>query len=435
MNNEIEKIQSELYKYRVNLYDRASGLPTVYGVLEDLRRIIEQEKIIGILYLSIGDQKRIEPVFGWEVYDELIKLFTISVMGEIGKLIPRSALITISSVMGDGFFIFLTRNVSGGLVDKTYLNTLSEQFKNKVEKIKNEFEHTEAIERIDLHTSYQIIRLDPMVRTERLLYHAIEDIKYAAHYPDRLKEKAFYTELMKIVDNRLIYTVYQPIYNLRDGTIYGYEALSRGPKGSFFEDPDTMFTFAARYELLPKVEELCLYNAIRESTNLNSDSLIFLNITPDQIPKLLDNHFIDLLSECRINANRVVIEITEKFAIPHYGTYQEILVRTKGRGLKIALDDVGVGYSTLERISEIGPDYLKYDRTLVRDIDKNLIRQELIRSFANFANRISSTIIAEGIENENELQFLKNLGIKYGQGFYLCRPKPMNELNKLNKRG
>ncbi|MEO0094688.1 MAG: EAL domain-containing protein [candidate division WOR-3 bacterium] len=431
MNNEIEKVQSELYKYRVNLYDRASGLPTVYGVLEDLRRIIEKEKIIGILYLSIGDQERIEPVFGWEVYDELIKLFTICVMGEIGKLIPRSALIAISSIMGDGFFIFLTKNESGGLVDKTYLSTLSEQFRNKVEVIKNEFGHKEVIERIDLHTSYQIIRLDPMVRTERLLYHAIEDLKYAAHYPDKLKEKELYSELIKMLDNKAIYTVYQPIFNLRDGTIYGYEALSRGPKDSFFEDPDTIFTFAARYELLPKVEELCLYNAIREASKLNSNSLIFLNITPDQIPRLLDNHFVDFLSECRVKDNRVVIEITEKFAIPHYGTYQEILVRTKGRGLKIALDDVGVGYSTLERISEIGPDYLKYDRTLVRDIDKNLIRQELIKSFVNFANRINSTIIAEGIENENELQFLKDLGIKYGQGFYLCRPKPVNELNKI----
>ncbi len=431
MNNEIEKIQSELYKYRVNLYDRASGLPTVYGVLEDLRKIIEKEKIIGILYLSIGDQERIEPVFGWEVYDEIIKLFTISVMREIGKLIPRSALIAISSVMGEGFFIFLTKKESGGFIDKTYLNTLTEQFKNKVERIKNEFEHKEVRERINLHTSCQIIRLDPMVRTERLLYHAIEDIKYTAHFPDKLKEKKLYSALMEILNNKKIYTVYQPIFNLRDGTIYGYEALSRGPKGSFFEDPDTIFTFAAKYELLSKVEELCLYNAIKDASKINSNALIFLNITPDQIPRLLDNHFVDLLSECRVRDNRVVIEITEKFAIPHYGIYQEILVRTKGRGLKIALDDVGVGYSTLERISEIGPDYLKYDRTLVRDIDKNLIRQELIKSFVNFANRINSTIIAEGIENENELEFLKNIGIKYGQGFYLCRPKPVNELNKI----
>jgi EAL domain-containing protein (putative c-di-GMP-specific phosphodiesterase class I) len=124
------------------------------------------------------------------------------------------------------------------------------------------------------------------------------------------------------------------------------------------------------------------------------------------------------------------MEITEKFAIPHYGIYQEIIVRTKGRGLKIALDDVGVGYSTLERISEIGPDYLKYDRTLVRDIDKNLIRQELIKSFVNFAQKINSTIIAEGIENANELEFIKSLGITYGQGFYLCRPKSADELKR-----
>ncbi len=95
---------------------------------------------------------------------------------------------------------------------------------------------------------------------------------------------------------------------------------------------------------------------------------------------------------------------------------------TRGYGMRIALDDVGIGYSTLERVSEITPDYLKYDRTLVRDIDKNLIRQELARSFVEFARRINATIIAEGIENEQELNFLKEIGIAYGQGFFLSPP-------------
>ncbi len=430
MNNDIERLQSELYKYRTSLYDRATGLPTIYAIFDDIRKIVEQEKVIGILYLAIGDQARIEPVFGWEVYDELVKVFTINVMGEIGRLIPNSALIAVSSIMGDGFFILMSRTETGSLINKEYLKILSERFNGKIEKIKNDFVHSDVKERIDLHTSYQVLRLDPMVRTERLVYQAIEDLKYAAYYKEKLQEKDLYAELQRIVHKKDIYTVYQPIYNLQDRSIYGYEALTRGPHGSFFEEPDTIFSFAARYEMLPAIEELCLNNAIKEASRIDSNGLLFLNITPDQIPKLLDNHFVNTLSEHNLENNRVVIEITEKFAIPHYGIYQEILVRTKGRGLRIALDDVGVGYSTLERISEIGPDYLKYDRTLVRDIDKNLIRQELIKSFVNFAQRINATIIAEGIENENELQYIKKLGIRYGQGFYLCRPKPANELCK-----
>jgi EAL domain-containing protein (putative c-di-GMP-specific phosphodiesterase class I)/GGDEF domain-containing protein len=430
MNNEIEKLQSELYKYRASLFDRASGLPTVYAIFDELRRVIEKEKIIGILYIGIGDQHRIEPVFGWEIYDELVKIFTMMVMKEAGRLVPSNALIAASSVMGDGFFIFINKTNTGAQISKEYLHIIAEQFKDKIGRIKEEFNHKEIRERIDLHISYKVLRLDPMVRTERMIYQAIEEVKYTAYYPDKLKEEELYKELNRIIQRREIQTVYQPIYNLRDNSIYGYEALTRGSKNSFFEDPDTIFTFAGKYDLLPEVEEICLYNAIKEAVKLNSDSLLFLNITPDQIPKLLDNHFINTLSDYKIQNERIVMEITEKFAIPHYGIYQEIIVRTKGRGLKIALDDVGVGYSTLERISEIGPDYLKYDRTLVRDIDKNLIRQELIKSFVNFAQKINSTIIAEGIENANELEFIKSLGITYGQGFYLCRPKSADELKR-----
>ncbi|MGB9720492.1 MAG: EAL domain-containing protein [bacterium] len=430
MNNDIERIQSELLKYRASLYDRASGLPTVNAIFDDLRKILEQEKTIGILYLAIGDQSRIEPVFGWEIYDELVKIFTICVLGEVGKLIPGSALVAISSVMGDGFFIFINRTKSGGMVNKDYLRNLSDEFSEKMKKIREELKFKEIKDRIDIHTSYQIFRVDPMVRIERFIYQAIEDLKYAAYFKEKLMEKDLYAELQRLIRNKDITTVFQPIYNLQDNSVYGYEALTRGPKGSFFEDPDTIFSFAAKYELLSAMEELCLYNAIKSASKLNSNGLIFLNITPDQIPKLLDNHFENNLSEFKLNNNRIVIEMTEKFAIPHYGIYQEIIVRTKGKGLKIALDDVGVGYSTLERISEISPDYLKYDRTLVRDIDKNLIRQELIKSFVNFAQRIDAIIIAEGIENKNELDFIKNLGITYGQGFYLCKPKSVEELRK-----
>ncbi|MEO0206621.1 MAG: hypothetical protein ABIL22_08120, partial [candidate division WOR-3 bacterium] len=160
MNNDIEKIQAELLKYRTCLYDRASGLPTVNAIIDDLRKILEREKTIGILYLAIGDQSRIEPVFGWEVYDELIKIFTICVLGEIGKIIPDSALVAVSSLMGDGFFIFMSRTKSGALINKDYLRELSERFGEKIKKMKNELKHKEIEERIDLHTSYQVFRID-----------------------------------------------------------------------------------------------------------------------------------------------------------------------------------------------------------------------------------------------------------------------------------
>ncbi len=93
-----------------------------------------------------------------------------------------------------------------------------------------------------------------------------------------------------------------------------------------------------------------------------------------------------------------------------------------GSGFAFAVDDVGAGYSGLEKIARLEPRYLKFDRELVRSIDSSYIRREMTRALKAFADRIGSTIIAEGIESDAELATLLELGIEYGQGFLLGRP-------------
>ncbi|MGQ9817627.1 MAG: hypothetical protein ACUVQ3_06760 [bacterium] len=136
MNNNLNKIHSEWYKYRACLFDRASGLPTVNAIIDDIRRELEKEKVIGILFLAIGDQQQIEPVFGWEQYDEIVKFFTITVLKEVGRLIPRESIIGISSISGDGFFIFISRDTNGNQINKDYFLNTIERFKEKVEQFK-----------------------------------------------------------------------------------------------------------------------------------------------------------------------------------------------------------------------------------------------------------------------------------------------------------
>lgn len=423
MNNDFDKIHSEWYKYRACLFDRASGLPTVNAIIEDIRKELEKEKVIGILFLAIGDQQQIEPVFGWEQYDEILKFFTIAVLSEIGKLIPRESLMGISSISGDGFFIFMSRDKNGLRITREYFVELIENFKEKVEQFKKKNLRHEVMNRVDFHSGYHILHIDPMVRPERLIYQALEEVKYAAYFKEKFDERRRYDELRQIIHNKQISTVYQPIYNLSDNALYGYEALSRGPAGSYFENPDMIFLYASKGELLMPAEEICLYQAVRNARFLNDGELLFINITPTLIPSLINDAFADFLKDYGFNNHHIVLELTEKFAIPDHGLYQRILVNTKGQGYKIALDDVGIGYSTLERISEITPDYLKFDRSLVRDINKNLVRQELTKSFVEFAKKINAIIIAEGIENKEELDFVKSIGINYGQGFLLGSPK------------
>ncbi len=131
-----------------------------------------------------------------------------------------------------------------------------------------------------------------MVRTERLIYQTIEELKYAAYFKEKLRERNLYVKLQQIIQRKDITIVYQPIYNLLDNSLFGYEALARGPKGSYFEDPDTIFAFAAKSNPLFPIEQVCLDMAINNAKNLPPSHFLFINITPTLIPQLIDSEFV-----------------------------------------------------------------------------------------------------------------------------------------------
>jgi len=422
MIEDLSQLRVEWYKYKSLLYDQSTGLPTFPAILDEIRKLLEKEKVIGLCYLNIGEQDRIEPIFGWELYDDLIKSFTISILGQIGKVVPPKAIIAISSIRGDGFFIFLSSSIVGCEITKDYMQNLVQRFEKVVQEMKITYKNPEIKERINFFCGYEIIRIDPMIRIERLVYQAAENAKYAAHFREMSRERDLYTLLERIIYNKLITIVYQPIYKLDSNVVFGYEALTRGPEGSYFEDPDIIFSFAAKVNLLQPMEEICLKKAIADARLLPNGARLFLNVTPSLATTLITDELINDMKNSGLNLERVVIELTERIAIPDYEIYRGMIVRIKAKGFEISLDDVGTGYSTLERIAEMSPNYLKYDKTLVRNIDRDLIRQELIKSVRDFADKIKTKIIVEGIENSKELEFVKKIGIRYGQGFYLGSP-------------
>ncbi|HEV8231001.1 MAG TPA: EAL domain-containing protein, partial [Thermoanaerobaculia bacterium] len=117
----------------------------------------------------------------------------------------------------------------------------------------------------------------------------------------------------------------------------------------------------------------------------------------------------------------VVIEISEKEMVD-YSSFGDILSTVRGAGLKIAIDDAGSGYSGLEAILNLRPDYIKVADSLVRRLEDDPIKREIISSLASIGRRIDATLVAEGIEREEEREALMTLGVRYGQGYLLGRP-------------
>jgi len=238
-------------------------------------------------------------------------------------------------------------------------------------------------------------------------------------------EETLREEFIDIVENKRVNPVYQGIFCLRSGEALGYEALSRGPKDSLFYSPEYLFKAAQELNMVWELDKLCRHVAIKEARGYLNKNNLFLNIDPNIIndPSFKKGFTRELLSSYEIETNQIVFEITEHTAINDFEKFNQILDNYRGQGYKIAIDDVGNGHSGLRVMTETRPSYIKLDMGLVRNIDKDIIKKELIKSFVKFAEITGLKLIAEGIETRDELKTLVLIGVHYGQGFLLQRPK------------
>ena len=233
----------------------------------------------------------------------------------------------------------------------------------------------------------------------------------------------------EIIKEERISPVYQPIVSLSTGEIFGYEALSRFDLQR--NESDTVSTrdiFQTAYQngQLWDLERLCRKKALEGARHISHGLKLFLNVSPNVIH---DNQFRSgftnkYLNKYGISATDVVVELTEHMAIENMDSFKSVLNHYRRQGYETALDDVGAGESGLNTLLALNPTYLKLDMEIIRDIEKHHNKRSLVKAFVQFANTSNTILIAEGIETEKELAVLIELGVDYGQGFYLGRPEP-----------
>ncbi len=231
-------------------------------------------------------------------------------------------------------------------------------------------------------------------------------------------------QLMKILTDGDIKTLFQPIISLNNGAILGYEALSRGPKETVLESPEKLFDMARIFGKLWELEFLCRLKALENANKSCPGSLLFLNVDPAIIKddKFKKGFTKDFLKKYNMSPQDIIFEITEKNAVSDYYSFRKTLDNYKEQGYQIAIDDTGAGYSGLTLIAEIHPQFIKLDMNLIRDIDKNGLKRTLIKTFHDFCRITNIKLIAEGIETKSELDTLIDIGIEYGQGYFIQRP-------------
>jgi len=260
--------------------------------------------------------------------------------------------------------------------------------------------------------------------TEELFARIEAVLRRTQSFAERGKDRAkTFRELKGIIQNRLIIPHFQPIFYLQSKKLLGVEVLSRLPVGSYFESPEILFDTAFHLGILCDLEMTCHKEALLKLGDKAKKSLIFFNISPYLVQ---DQKFRDFSSFYSLytNPEMVVLELTERTAIRDFNIFLQLLEFFKNKGFKVSLDDVGSAYASLDSIVEIKPNFIKIDISLIRNIHVDAVRQNLLRAIVMFCKQSEIISIAEGIETQEELKVLIDLGVDGGQGYFLGRPTP-----------
>lgn len=245
-------------------------------------------------------------------------------------------------------------------------------------------------------------------------------------------------EIEQLIAQRQIEPVFQPIVSLRDGIVHGHESLSRLTHQGAITNPEDLFDKARKYGLTAKIETLCRDKALTHASLIGLEGMIFLNVCPALL-HTEEHRRGDTalrLEQLGIDRSRIVFELTEKTLIDDYALFEKGVEHYRSQGYKIAIDDLGEGYAGLRMLSQVIPDYVKLARFLVTEIDSSPHKQLLVEALLCFCKKIGIQVIAEGIERQEELQYLASIGVDFGQGYLLGKPAsaPMtHELLPLSK--
>jgi EAL domain-containing protein (putative c-di-GMP-specific phosphodiesterase class I) len=239
-------------------------------------------------------------------------------------------------------------------------------------------------------------------------------------------------ELRRIIREAEVSTLFQPVVDLGDRTIVGYEALTRGPKDSGLEMPAVMFALSRRLGMEVDLDRLCRRHAVQGSGAISDThrGRIFLNVLPGSLfdPEWFEESFAGLMTASSLTPKDLVLEVSERGADLDVARLASALDALRKRGFGVALDDIGTGYASLATIEQVRPDYLKVDVSLVRGVHENLIKQELLSSLVHIGGRIGAAVVAEGIECEEEADAVRAAGAPLGQGYLFARPSAFGAL-------
>lgn len=220
----------------------------------------------------------------------------------------------------------------------------------------------------------------------------------------------------RVIDERRLRVVYQPIYQLKTGQVFAYEALARVDAPEFDSLLD-LFRAASEAGMVGELGHLHRSQAVKHCPH----EPLFINIFPTEFDYGLLVRPDDAIFR---HKHSVYIEITESIPLSHFDQCHDVIQELREKGVMLAIDDLGAGFSNLKYIADLVPDIVKLDRNLISGVREGNRQAKLIRLMVSLCKDMGAKVVAEGIETIQELIVAERAGVDFCQGFLLGRPGP-----------
>ncbi len=382
--------------------------------------LIQNAKRLDILYFAIQDFPVLNEMYGEDWSSRVESKLTETLLREGRNSLAHSNFHIFSFNPGEFFFLNPMETMH-----KDSLEELSYQYKVAIENDLKSDQISRTGSTVTINSGHAVYAAAHSNDGSWLGFlSAIGDARLEAQKSADFSNLELGNEFLSILEKGNINSVFQPIIDLQNQGILGWEALSRGPQDSPFRSPLTLFDMAENLGKLFSLEKICRESAITTFGQSMPHQKLFLNIHPRTIgdPNFSPGETRRLLNKWGLQPENIVFEITERHSIKDFKSFHRTLEHYRNQGYNIAIDDAGTGYSGLSSIAEIKPDYIKLDKAFIQNIETDKVNRALIETFTDFADKIGARVIVEGIENQNQALAVMDIGVHLGQGYFFARP-------------
>lgn len=387
-------------------------------VLEGVKAAFKEGNEVAVIVINIKNMNELANHLGSHQHSQMMKAFKKSFRSLVKQEMDEKDIITINDFYGDGLSLFI--KVDYTLHSVTDIDSLMKKINHEVEgKLFQLFSSVELI----LETGYTFV--------DKKYYSVQEAIVRAHRQAIAMAEKRVTSDfnemlctIKQIISEKSIILLAQPIIDVSTNEIRAWEMLTRGPKGTVLEFPLTLFSIARQTGMLYELEMLVFEKALQQIKTTRCTHDIFINFTPLTLGNIRFNRDIkNLMQQYQgIVPKQIVFEVTERDSIEEIKDFNYNIKVLRLMGFRIAVDDTGSGYASLHTISEIMPDIIKIDRSVIENIDKNSLKESMLKGLLMVAKEAGSLVVAEGIENADEASVLTRNNVDLAQGYFYARP-------------